>query len=505
MSLPRCSGILLHPTSFPGPYGIGDIGAEAEDFVDFLGEAGQRIWQVLPLGPTGYGDSPYQSYSSFAGNPLLINLEGLLEDGLLGQEDLENRPPFPEDRVDFGTVIGWKNQLLRRAYDNFRHRAGGEEHRAFETFCAKHAAWLDDFALFMALKETRGQTSWAEWAPDLALRKPMALDAARKELVEGIEAHKFIQYQFARQWDALHAYAGDHGILLVGDIPFYVAHDSADVWANPGLFRLDAAGHATAVAGVPPDYFSATGQLWGNPIYRWDVLAASGFDWWVRRVRAALDRVDVVRIDHFRGFEAYWEVAAGEPTAVNGRWVKGPREALFEALRTALGEDLPIIAENLGMITPEVEALRERFGLPGMAVFQFGFGTDARSSAFPLHAYQRDLVAYTGTHDNDTLAGWWESLRRTRKGRAIRRYLRKYLAATGRDFPWACIRSLMASVADVVVFPVQDVLGLGSDARMNRPGSPSGNWVWRMRSGALTPELAERLKELADIYGRTAE
>ncbi|HOJ34596.1 MAG TPA: 4-alpha-glucanotransferase [Candidatus Hydrogenedentes bacterium] len=502
MKLPRSSGVLLHPVSLPGPYGIGDIGSDSEEFLQFLLEAGQRFWQVLPLGPTGYGDSPYQAYSSFAGNPLLISPDVLLQEGLLDQEDLENRPSFLDDRIDYGSVIQWKSALLRRAHQNFLQRKPTSLWNDFLTYCEAEKSWLDDFALFMALKETHGYRVWTEWETELIQRDPAALSHAAEKLASLVESHKFVQFEFAREWQSLHNLAAGEGILIIGDIPFYVAHDSADVWANQNLFRLDKSGNPVAVAGVPPDYFSETGQLWGNPTYRWDVLEDSGFAWWCERVKKTLTQVDVVRLDHFRGFEAYWEVPAGEPTAERGEWVKGPGAALFQAIKKSLNDRLPIIAENLGLITEEVEALREQFQLPGMAVFQFGFGHDAKTSAFPLHKYTRDLVAYTGTHDNETLRAWWDELNTTKTGRATRRYIKKYLSISGKDFNWSCIRALMASVADVVIFPMQDLLGLGKEARMNRPGISSGNWAWRMPQDMLTSSLTSKLKELVELYGR---
>ncbi len=503
MILPRSSGILLHPTSFSGPYGIGDLGGEAEEFIDFLVRSGQRFWQVLPLGPTGYGDSPYQSYSSFAGNPLLISPEGLLQDGLLDQEDLEQRPAFPEDRVDYGRVIHWKTGLLKRAFENYCSTQPAEIKDDFVRFCESEARWLDDFALFMALKEANHFALWTDWDSNLVSRDPEALREARETFGQLIEAYKFTQFLYARQWGALHERARNEGILIIGDIPIYAAHDSADVWGNQAFFKLDERGNPLSVAGVPPDYFSETGQLWGNPTYRWDVLRDHGFSWWIERVAATLKQVDVIRIDHFRGFEAYWEVPAGEPTAVKGKWVEGPRDALFTAIQDALGgRGLPIIAENLGVITPEVEALRERFDLPGMAVFQFGFGDHAKTSPFPPHKYTRRLVAYTGTHDNDTLMGWWQDLASSKSGRKVRRYVNRYLNMRDREFNWKCIRTLMASVADLVIFPVQDILGLGKDGRMNRPGVSSGNWAWRMSPNCLTEELSGRLLEMVELYGR---
>jgi 4-alpha-glucanotransferase len=499
MRFPRSSGILLHPTSLPSPYGIGDLGREAIRFVDGLAEAGQSIWQVLPLGPTGYGDSPYQSFSCFAGNPLLISLDELAGQGLIPERSLADTPPFPPDRTDYGAVIPWKRQQLENASARFFADEANPLRQDFESFCHEQAHWLEDYALFGALKDAHGGAVWTEWEEGYARREPTALHRARERYAGAVRTVKFTQFQFYRQWQALRAYANTRGLRLVGDIPIYAAHDSADVWARREVFQLDEQGGPTVVGGVPPDYFSKTGQLWGNPLYRWDYLAEHGYDWWVERVRAALALYDIVRIDHFRGFEAYWEVPAGERTAVNGRWGEGPRDGLFHALRQALGTELPIIAENLGVITDEVEALRERFNLPGMAVLQFGFGHDAASSGFPPHTFTRDLVAYTGTHDNDTTLGWWQHLRREP---AVRRYIKSYLNTSGREFNWVAIRALMASVANTVVFPLQDVLGLGGEGRMNRPGTAQGNWQWRFREGQFTEDEGARLRELTEMYGR---
>ena len=508
VTFPRSSGILLHPTSLPSRFGIGDLGPEAHRFVDFLAAAGQRIWQVLPLGPTGYGDSPYQLFSAFAGNPLLISLDGLAADGLLSREELAQTPEFPADEVDYGRVIRFKLPLLRAAYERFK--TSGKERHKFEDFGDFRSlcdGWLGDYALFMAVKAAHGgEAVWSRWEPAIAARKPGALKEWRARLAEEIEALEFAQYMFFRQWRSLHNYARERGIRMMGDLPIYVAHDSADVWANPDLFQLDAAGDPGVMSGVPPDYFSATGQLWGNPIYRWDRMAQTGFRWWIDRLFAALAQVDIVRVDHFRGLEAYWEVPAGETTARNGRWVKGPGAALFEALEGALGK-LPIVAENLGVITPEVEAMRTEFGFPGMAILQFAFGKDPQAPDFKPHNYPRDSVAYTGTHDNDTTVGWWsstggDSTRTAEDIREERDFTRKYLATDGREIHWVFIRTLMASVAHTVLFPLQDVLGLGSEARMNTPAVPSGNWRWRYRAEMLTPAIAQRLKEMVSMYER---
>jgi 4-alpha-glucanotransferase len=498
MRFPRSNGILLHPTSLASPYGIGDLGAEARRFVDFLATAGQSLWQVLPLGPTGFGDSPYQCFSGWAGNPLLISLERLVEQGWLDASALAGAPEFQEGRVDFERLIPWKMSVLESATpDVLGLKAFGEANRH----------WLDDFALFMALKERNHGIAWTRWEPGARDRDPQALDKYREELARPVATQKFLQFVFFEQWRELREYARERGVRIMGDLPIYVAHDSADVWVNREYFHLDAQGNPTVVAGVPPDYFSQTGQLWGNPIYRWDALARDGYRWWLDRFRAAFEMADLIRLDHFRGFEAYWEVPASEPTAVNGQWVKGPGAALFHAAKAALGE-LPFVAENLGVITPEVEAIREEFGFPGMAVLQFAFGTDAQAPTFRPHNYPREVVAYTGTHDTDTTEGWWRSEGRgesTRSEEDIRRerdFAMRYLNTDGGEIHWTLIRTLEASVADTVLIPMQDVLGLGTEARMNQPATLGGNWRWRYRPGALTAELAQRLRELAELYDR---
>ena len=506
MSFSRSSGILLHPTSLPGPYGIGEFGAEARRFADFLHASGQRIWQVLPLGPTGYGDSPYQSFSAFAGNPLLVSVEVLAERGLLNARDLNERPQFPDDEVDFGAVIAWKLPLLRQAYEAFE-RSAASERTAFDEFCRQHAAWLDDFALFMALKQSHNLVMWTKWERELALREPQALERARRELRGEIECNKFIQFEFERQWRSLREHCAARDIRIMGDMPIYVALDSSDVWANPEMFQLDQNAQPTVVAGVPPDYFSATGQLWGNPIYRWEAHAASGYAWWIARFRRALEMLDMIRLDHFRGFEAYYEIPAGEQTARNGKWVKGPGAALFRALQSALGE-LPILAENLGVITPDVETLRKEFDFPGMAILQFAFGNDPQAPDFRPHNYTHHLVAYTGTHDNDTVVGWWSSkpgagsIRSAADVQKELDYARRYLNTDGSEITWVLIRAILASVANTVLMPLQDVLGVGSEGRMNLPGTPSGNWRWRFRAGQLTEAITARLRALGELYER---
>ena len=507
MRFPRASGILLHPTCLPGPHGIGEFGSEAFAFVDFLKEAGQKLWQVLPLNPTGYGDSPFQCFSAHAGNPLLISLERLREQGILQSSDFRNEPEFPDDHIEFGPVITWKTSLLKTAAQRFLN--GTRDREAFEQFCAANAEWLPEFALFMACKQEQGGVAWNRWAADLAQRKPAALAAARERLKDSVLAVQYWQFEFFRQWQELRTYAHQAGIQVVGDIPIYVALDSADVWSNPEYFRLSPQGDPEVIAGVPPDYFSATGQCWGNPIYRWDRLKETGYRWWIDRYRAAMNLYDAVRIDHFRGFEAYWEIPGNEKTAINGRWIKGPGAELFEVLERQFGE-LPIIAENLGVITPEVEAIRERFHFPGMALLQFAFGKDPQGPSFRPHNYSRELAAYTGTHDNDTTVGWWnssgarDSTRTPEDVAKERAFARAYLDLKD-DEPihWRLIRGVESSIADLAIIPLQDVLGLGAEARMNLPGTSSGNWRWRFRSGALKPELAARLHEMVLIYDRS--
>jgi 4-alpha-glucanotransferase len=499
MHFPRSSGILLHPTSLPGPFGIGDLGPEARRFVNFLAASGQTLWQVLPLGPTGYGDSPYQCFSAFAGNPLLISLEDLGE--------LSHPPPFPQTEVNFTQVLPWKLAALEVAARNFRDRATAGQREQFKNFCIEQSAWLEDFALFMALKLRDQNEIWTCWETGIRDRDSAAMAHWRVELRETIEVQKFMQYTFFTQWNALRQYCHDRGIRIMGDLPIYAAHDSVDVWANPHCFQLDAAGNPAVVAGVPPDYFSVTGQLWGNPIYTWDVLEADGYRWWMERFRAVLQTVDLVRLDHFRGFEAYWAVSTPASTAVHGRWVKGPGNKLFRTAQLVLGE-LPLVAENLGVITPEVEALRNEFGFPGMSILQFAFGNDPQGPSFRPHNYPKELVAYTGTHDCDTTVGWWtsegrgEDIRTAEDIRRERDFTRRYLNTDGGEIHWVFIRALLASVADTVLIPLQDVLGLGTESRMNQPATLGGNWRWRYAPGALTPDIANRLRELVDLYDR---
>ncbi len=506
MNFPRASGILLHPTSLPGRSGIGNIGRAAREFIDFLASCGQSLWQVLPLGPTGYGDSPYQCFSAFAGNPLLISLETLVEDGLLARSDLERSPDFPPERVDYGRVIEFKRALLWRAYDNFKAAATPLK-AEFELFCGHQQSWLEDYALFCSIKDHHGGVEWIKWEPHLRRREAKALWFWGENYQREIEGHKFFQYLFFRQWLQLAHYANERGVKIIGDVPIFVAHDSADVWAHPELFYLDEEGQPSIVAGVPPDYFSETGQLWGNPIYRWEVMAQDGYQWWVDRIRASLAMVDIIRLDHFRGFEKYWAVPGDEKTAINGQWVEGPGAAFFEALEEKLGA-LPIIAEDLGLITPEVKALRDRFGFPGMAILQFAFGTDPHACEFKPYNFRKNMVVYTGTHDNDTTVGWFTSAgvgastRQQEEVQAERAFALKYLGTDGREIHWDFIRLALSSVANTAIFPLQDLLGLGSEARLNIPARPSGNWSWRYRAEALTEAIRERLSEMTQVYGR---
>lgn len=507
MKFPRCSGILLHITSLPARFGIGDMGACAYEFADFLAAAGQKLWQVLPLNPTGYGDSPYQCFSAFAGNPLLLSLERLRDAGTLQASDLARAPAFPEDWVDYGTVIEFKLGVLRRAAQVFLADGSRADRAAFERFCENAGAWLEDYALFMALKDQHRGAMWTSWDAPLRRRDPLALIEWSRKLAPELKAFKYWQFEFFRQWEQLKSYCQGRSLHFMGDVPIYVAHDSADVWAHPELFQLDDQGAPAVISGVPPDYFSATGQLWGNPIYRWDVSAASNHKWWIERFRASLSLFDMVRLDHFRGFESYWEVAAGETTAIHGHWTKGPGEEFLSALQNAVG-GLPIVAENLGVITPAVENLREQFGLPGMSLLQFAFGTDPQGPSFRPHNYSRDLVAYTGGHDNDTTVGWWtsgagDSTRTAEDVRKERDLARAYLSfQDDAEIPWVMIRAVLASIADIAIIPLQDVLGLGTEARMNLPGRVSGNWKWRYLSGALTNDLSARLRSLTTLYDR---
>jgi 4-alpha-glucanotransferase len=484
---------LLHPTSLPGPYGIGDLGPAAYQWVDALVHAKQKWWQVLPLGPTGYGDSPYQCFSAFAANPYLVSPEFLIRDGLIGHQEIGS-VQFSPDRVDFGPVIQFKLGILKSAWVNFESGRAQHLRPEFDDFRRRCAGWLDDYSLFMAIKDAQGGAGRLDWPLELVCRDPARLSDARRDLIDGIGRHQFSQFLFFRQWKAIKEYANTKGIRLVGDAPIFVSSDSADVWANPDLFYLDERRRPTVVAGVPPDYFSATGQLWGNPLYNWEASARTGYAWWVARMRATLELVDVVRLDHFRGFEGYWEVPAGRPTAEVGRWLPGPRDALFEALRRELG-GLPLIAEDLGLITPEVNALRDRLRLPGMRVVQFSFsGPD---NPYLPHHYDCNTVVYTGTHDNDTTLGWFRSAPESERA-----FLRRYAPWVEHNPAWEFIRLAWSSVADYAVAPLQDVLGLGTEARMNLPGRAAGNWGWRFTAEQLQGGILDRLREMTELYSR---
>lgn len=495
----RGSGVLLHPTSLPGPYGIGDLGPAARAWVDALARARQQWWQILPLSPTGYADSPYQCLSTFAGNPNLISPDELVKDGLLRRRDVAGRS-FDARRVDFGAVIPFKNRLLARAWGNFKRGAARRLKREFEKFCVEEKSWLKDFALFMALKDAHGSASWFEWRPELMERKPAALARARKLLRDAVRQHEFRQFLFFRQWRALKAYANARGVKLIGDIPIFVSGDSADVWSRPAEFLLDERRRPKVVAGVPPDYFSKTGQLWGNPHYDWKAMKRIGYAWWIARVRATLRMVDVVRIDHFRGFEAAWQVPGGDATAQRGRWVKGPGAELFDKLRAALGP-LPIIAEDLGVITPAVDALRTRYNFPGMRILQFAFGGAVENRFLPHH-YERNTIVYTGTHDNDTTRGWFATA--SRKERAL---LHRYMGhrCDGSKVSWTLMRLAWSSVADLSVAPLQDVLNLNTEARMNFPGQSAGWWRWRFTASQLSGAVLDRLGDMTEVYGRAAK
>lgn len=490
----------------PGGHGIGDLGNSAHEFAELLAQSGQKLWQVLPVSPTGYGDSPYQCFSAFAGNPLFIDLKALEQQGLLTAGDLANAPDFREEQVEYERVFDFKQNLLRKAAHAFLENSAHQDRPAFDAFCRDNRDWLDDYALFMACKAVHKNVAWVHWDAGIRQRNAV-LQEWRTGLSAEVEIHKFAQFEFFRQWQKLRDHCHRRGIKIMGDIPIYIAHDSADVWAHPELFRLDEQGRTTAVAGVPPDYFSATGQLWGNPLYRWDVSAQSGHRWWIERVRASLKLFDLVRLDHFRGFEAYWEIPAGAPTAAGGKWVKGPGVEFFQTLQNELKE-LPFVAENLGVITPGVEALRQQFGFPGMSLLQFAFGNDPQGPSFRPHNYSRELVAYTGGHDNDTTVGWWnssgvgESTRTAEDIRKEREFTREYLGLQDEPINWVLIRTVLASVANTAIIPLQDVLGLGSEARMNLPGTVSGNWKWRFKPQAPTTEISDRLRKLTVLYDR---
>lgn len=498
MRFPRSSGVLLPVFSLPGEFGIGDLGPEARHFVDFLQAAGQTIWQLLPLGPSTRGDSPYSSYSAFAGNPLLVSLLDLVDAGLLTKQQAIGSAAPQEDagRVNYQHVRSTKLPLLRSSFTVFQADADQHQRHEFSTFCENNAGWLEDFAVFDAAAAHFADADWSRWASKLVRRDPTALEALKEELAEQILFARFQQFIFAGQWQRLKKYANDHNVRIYGDMPIFVAFESVDVWTNQDLFCLDDLGHPLIVAGVPPDYFSATGQMWGNPLYRWDRIAAANYDWWTRRFRQALEYFDILRIDHFRGFESYWEIPAGAENAIGGRWVQGPRDTPFQAAREALGE-LPIVAEDLGLITDDVHALREQLGFPGMRVLQFGCDHEHdpyhRPDCYPEHS-----VAYTGTHDNDTVMGWYQK----RVAEGTDHILRRFLSGDPEQVATDLMRAVLNSASDTAILPMQDVLGLGSEARINTPGEPDGNWTWRCPAEALSADRAASLRSLTEAAGR---
>lgn len=492
----RKAGVLAHPTSFPSPYGIGDLGEGAYKFIDFLVGSGQSIWQVLPIGPTGYGDSPYQSFSSFAGQPLIISPSKLFEIGLLAEEDLNDRRDWDDHAIDYGPLITYKMAMLQKSFQLFDATKDDSLKNAFKAFCSKEKKWLSNYALFMATKDHHDGVVWTEWQKDIAFPTEESRKKWRMKLAKSVKYYKYLQFIFYKQWFELKDYANNKGIEIIGDTPIFVAFDSADVWADKELFYLDSKGYPTLVAGVPPDYFSATGQLWGNPLYNWDMHQKDGFKWWINKVEGILKIVDTLRIDHFRGFEAYWSVKYGAPNAIAGEWCKAPGMALFEAIQGALGHNLPIIAEDLGVITPEVETLRDTFGLPGMKILQFGFEAVGENSFLPHH-FVPNSVCYTGTHDNDTTLSWFDGIEDEAKDK-----IRRYLNTDGSNIVWDMIRAAWGSVSQSAVVPLQDVMSLGKEARMNTPGVAENNWQWRYTDAMLTTSIMKHLFYLTKLYGR---
>ncbi|MBI1933751.1 MAG: 4-alpha-glucanotransferase [Ignavibacteriales bacterium] len=497
MKFERSAGILLHPTSLPGDYGIGTIGRNAYRFVDILAESGQKLWQIFPLGPTGYGDSPYQSFSTFAGNPLLIDLDLLKEDGLLSESDLNSIPHFQNNNIDFGKLIEIKYQLLSIAFQNYKI-SGKVFSENCGTFCHENEYWLNDYALFMAVKEFHGGKLWTEWDKEIAFRLNNAVEKWTEKLEYRYNFQKFLQYTFYTQWKNLKIYANSKGIKIIGDVPIFIAYDSSDLWANKEYFSVGSDGKLETKAGVPPDYFSATGQLWGNPLYKWDVMQKDNFSWWKKRIQKTLELVDIVRIDHFRGLEAYWEIPGDAPTAQIGRWVKAPGRELFNEIKKDLG-DLPIIAEDLGVITPGVEKLRDDFEFPGMKILQFAFGPSGDKNFLP-HNYVKNCIVFTGSHDNDTTTGFFYKEKENNTG--VYEWAQKYLNYFGDNLTQELIRTAYASVANFVVIPMQDILGLGSEARMNFPGKLGGNWTWRFDWSQVNSNLSLYLKSLVELYER---
>jgi 4-alpha-glucanotransferase len=495
----RGSGILLHITSLPSPHGVGDLGPSAYRFVEFLEKAGQRFWQILPLNPTGsyLGNSPYTSYSAFAGNPLLISLEQLRWEGLLAEKDLANAPEFPADRADYGEAIDYKGKLLRVAYSNFRSAAAANSE--FKNFCEANSEWLDDYSLFAALKRKFKEDAWYEWPVEYRDREKRAMTELKEEMRDRIEMAKFFQFIFFRQWSNLKTYCRKKNIQIIGDIPIYTSIDSADVWSFPQMYKLDEQKHPLFVAGAPPDYFSETGQRWGNPVYRWDYCEQTGFDWWIKRIARNLELYDYIRLDHFRGFIAYWEIPVDEETAVNGKWVEAPATKFFETIIKRF-PDIPLIAEDLGLITDDVREVMKQFGFPGMKVLLFAFGADLPANPYAPHNFMRNCVAYTGTHDNNTVQGWFQNEASDEDRKRFFDYIGHEVQQE--TIHWEWIRLALASVADLSVIPIQDALGLGEESRMNHPSHSDSNWEWRVLPDQLTEDLAKRLHSMCQLYRR---
>jgi 4-alpha-glucanotransferase len=495
MRFPRSCGTLLHPTSLPSRYGMGDLGSEAKQFVDFLQRTDQTIWQVLPLGPTGYGNSPYASYSAFAGNHYLISLDILVEKGLLNRNEAEHAELPVKTVAEYEKAYPLKEELYITASTRFYESMSNEDRKRMEKFRESNRVWLDDYCMFMACSKLNGRKPWNMWSRDMAQRKPSAMKRFRKENEAELDYQAWLQFEFFDQWNKLKKYANDKGIRVIGDIPIFVDHNSADVWSNPGYFAVDKQGNRELVAGVPPDYFSETGQLWGNPLYKWDALKKDGFSWWVDRFRQMFELYDAIRVDHFRGFDEYWEVAASEKTAINGTWVAAPGRELFKTIKKELGE-LSIIAEDLGLMTPGVEKLRDDFGFPGMKILQFAFDSDSANSFLP-HNYTQNCVTYTGTHDNDTTIGWYRSAPEVEKHR-----VREYTKSDGTEIEWDLIRLGMLSVADQAIFPLQDFMSLNAEHRMNLPGTVGNNWLWRYTREMLHLLDEERIRGLVEMGNR---
>jgi 4-alpha-glucanotransferase len=494
----RGSGILLHITSLSSPYGIGDFGQCAYDFVDFLVETKQSYWQILPVNPTdpAFGNSPYSSTSAFAGNPLLISPEYLVRMGFLSHSEMAMSPRYPEGPIDYPAVIVYKENLFHQAFSRFKKKAHKKE---YEQFCQEESIWLNDYSLFAALRDHYKGKSWDQWPQEIRDKRPKVIEEVKRRHNDRIEKEKFLQYVFFKQWFALKTYCNSHGIKVIGDIPIYVAYDSADVWANPELFKLDDEKRPSAVSGVPPDFFSKKGQVWGNPVYRWDVLQKRGYDWWVQRLGYGLKLYDYMRIDHFRGFVAYWEIPAGKKTAVGGRWVNVPAEDFFHVVFKKYPH-LPVIAEDLGIITADVREIISQFGFTGMRPILFAFGDDlARHNCAP-HNVEKNMIVYTGTHDCNTARGWFEKDATPQERERLHHYIGRVVPAD--EINWGLIRLAMMTVANTVIIPLQDILGLGEEARMNRPNSTKNNWEWRIHSGPLTPSVAERLRSVTELYGR---